>query len=89
LPTCCPLRESSTCRIESHLRTVGNPTGVKFSGGWYNHTVINNPSKYRIDEPIKQQAKGRTIRQISDLCPGTLHFGLGHEALKRSSLANR
>ena len=51
--------------------------------------VINNPSKYRINTPIKQQAKGRTIRQISDLCPDTLHFALGHEALKRSSLANR
>jgi hypothetical protein len=25
--------------IESHLRLVGNPQGVKFSGGWYEHVA--------------------------------------------------
>jgi len=41
-----PLRESTTCCIESHLRLVGNPQGVKFSGDWYKRCTMRNVSKY-------------------------------------------
>jgi hypothetical protein len=42
------------------LRTVGNPTGVKFSGGWYNSQVIAGEPGYE-GLPLKDSTGARDI----------------------------
>jgi hypothetical protein len=37
----CTLRESTTCRIEPHLRLLGNPQGVRSLNSWYNSTSVS------------------------------------------------